>query len=179
MVKSMNAIAQNTPLELLALPVLCDFLERDGHVWLDTELCLLDQLTRAAAERYAQEEPRLLQVRACFESFRTQFGQHLREEEESVFPVIRQVWGMQCEPISTAASLKHSLQRMTQAHFRAEELIADLRVLVAHSMERSSRTSVLRVIADALIRLEGKIHEQICAENRVLFSRALPTRGAA
>lgn len=175
----MNAIAQNTPLELLALPELCDLLERDGHVRLDTELCLLDELTRTAAERYTQDEPRLLQVRACFESLSTQLGQHLREEEESVFPLIRQVWGMQREPVSPCASLKNSLQRMTQAHFRAEELIGDLRVLVAVSMERSTRTSVLRVIADALTRLEGKIHEQICAENRVLFSRASPTRGAA
>lgn len=175
----MNAIPQNTPLELLALPELCDVLERNGHVRLNTELSLLDQLTRTAAERYAQDEPRLLKVRACFESLSMQLGQHLREEEEFVFPMIRQVWGMQCEPLSTAAPLKQSLQRMTQAHFRAEELIANLRVLVAASTERSSRTSVLRVIADALTRLEEKIHEQICVENRVLFSRASPMRGAA
>lgn len=172
-------MAQNIPLELLALPELCDHLEHEGHVRLSSELCQLDRLTRTAAERYAQDEPRLLKVRACFQDFSAQFGQHLREEEESVFPLIRQVWGIQCESLSTAASLKHSLQRMTLAHFRAEELIADLRILAADGTERSPRASVVQVIADASIRLEGKIHEQICAENRVLFSRAWPARGAA
>ncbi len=77
----------------LSLTALCDHIERVHHGYLREELPRLDFMTQKVAATHGDAEPRLLEVRRVFELFNERISAHTAEENERVFPAIRQLEG--------------------------------------------------------------------------------------
>jgi regulator of cell morphogenesis and NO signaling len=163
-------------LELMTLKDLCDHLEQSPRVTLQDELARLDQLTRVATEQYGAEHPQLLRTRKTFVAFRERFTAHLHEEAENLFPLIRRLTTGKKEARS---ALKSRLARMEHEHNQADEALAELHALAGEESLRPPVPAAVRMVSDAIVRLEQAIHEQIYKENQVLFPRALAIGGSA
>jgi regulator of cell morphogenesis and NO signaling len=166
-------------LELMTLTELCDHVEHAQRFQLEEELTQLDQLTRTAAEQSGAEHPQLFRIRDAFVAFYGQFTIHLRDEAEEHFPLIRRLTTGKNGRLPTRSALKSRLARMEHEHNQADEALAALHALACDESSRLSVPSGVQVVADAIVRLEHTVHEQIYKENQVLLPRVLALGGVA
>lgn len=77
--------------DTMSLSELCDHIEQVHHGYLREELPRLDFMSRKVAAVHGDHEPGLLEVRLVFETFNAKMVSHTREEDECIFPAIRQL----------------------------------------------------------------------------------------
>jgi len=168
---ALDETPQNSPAiiaELMTLEELCAYLEHRQERLL-AELTGLDTLTRRAAEESGGT--RLLKIRATFLSFRSEFAAHLHEEAAELFPDLRRP----PKPVGDRdrAAQRSRLARLAREHSQADEALSELGSLADGKSSPGTMSSALREISAAISRLHQIVHEEIYAENRILFPRAL------
>src|ERR1035437_3813428 len=102
--------------DAMTLSELCDHIEMFHHGYLREELPRLDFMTRKVAAVHGDHEPRLLEVRRVFEAFNAEMTAHTQEEDETIFPAIRQLASANGDQAAAAASLKDSFTKLESEH---------------------------------------------------------------
>lgn len=159
----------------MSLSELCDRIEEVHHGYLDEELPRLDFMTRKVAAVHGNHEPRLLDVRRVFESFRAEMISHTREEDETVFPAIRRLETANGDRAAAVASLKASLGKLESEHDRAGAALARFQELTDNYTPPEWACNTFRALYDGLAQLERNTHQHVHEENNVLFPRVLAT----
>ena len=159
----------------MSLSELCDHIERVHHGYLDEELPRLDFMTRKVAAVHGDHEPRLLDVRRVFESFRADMISHTREEDETVFPAIRRLETSNGDRAAAVASLKASLDKLESEHVNAGAVLARFQELTNNYTPPEWACNTFRALYDGLAQLERNTHQHVHEENNVLFPRVLAT----
>lgn len=159
--------------DMMSLSELCDHIERAHHDYLREELPRLDFMTRKVAAVHGADETRLLEVRAIFESFRDKMTSHTKEEEEIVFPKIRQLENARQDKAEVATGLKDILSRLESEHEGAGAALSRFRELTDNYTPPEWACNTFRAMYDSLERLEKETHQHVYKENNVLFVKAL------
>lgn len=159
--------------DTLGLAALCDHIERAHHDWLREELPRLDFMTRKVAAVHGDHEPRLREIRRVFESFQAELLSHLSEEEQHVFPAIRQLDSANGDRAETVATLKAACARLESEHEQAGAALARFAELTDRYTPPDWACNTFRALYDTLDRLERNMHQHVHQENNVLFPRAL------
>lgn len=159
--------------DAMALDELCDHIETVHHAYLREELPRLDLMTRKVAAVHGEHEPRLLEVRQVFEAFNAEMTAHTREEDETVFPAIRQLAATSGSKTTAAAKLKESLDKLEAEHDRAGAALARFAELTDRYTPPEWACNTFRALYDGLARLEQNTHQHVHKENNVLFPKAL------
>jgi regulator of cell morphogenesis and NO signaling len=159
--------------DTMSLSELCDHIERAHHGYLREELPRLDFLTRKVAAVHGADEARLLEVRAIFEAFSEKMTSHTKEEEEIVFPKIRQLEKAGQDKAEVASSLKDILSRLESEHDGAGAALERFRELTDDYTPPEWACNTFRALYDGLERLEKETHQHVHKENNVLFIKAL------
>lgn len=167
--------AESSDPDALSLSALCDHIERIHHGYLREELPRLDFMTRKVAAVHGDHEPRLLEVRQVFESFNVAMTSHTQEEEEKIFPAIRQ---LESPGGTGVAPLKGALDKLESEHDRAGAALARFRELTDNYSPPEWACNTFRALYDGLANLERETHQHVHKENNVLFPRALAASGA-
>lgn len=157
----------------MTLSGLCDHIERDHHDWLREELPRLDFMTRKVAAVHGDHEPRLREIRRVFESFQAEIVAHTREEEEQIFPAIRNLDAASGRPAETAAALKVTFAKLESEHEQAGAALEQLADLTDRHTPPDWACNTFRALYDTLARLERNMHQHVHKENNVLFPRVL------
>lgn len=159
--------------DTMSLSELCDHIERAHHDYLREELPRLDFMTRKVAAVHGADETRLLEVRAVFEAFNEKMTSHTKEEEEIVFPKIRQLENAKQGKAEVASGLKDILSRLESEHEGAGAALARFRELTDNYTPPEWACNTFRALYDGLERLEKETHQHVHKENNVLFVKAL------
>ncbi len=162
--------AESANPDALSLSALCDHIEQIHHGYLREELPRLDFMTRKVAAVHGDHEPRLLEVRQVFESFNVAMTSHTQEEEEKIFPAIRQ---LESPGGTGVAPLKGALDKLESEHDRAGAALARFRELTDNYSPPEWACNTFRALYDGLANLERETHQHVHKENNVLFPRAL------
>lgn len=162
--------------DALTLSELCDHIEQVHHVYLRAELPRLDFMTRKVAAVHGDREPRLLEVRRVFESFNAELIAHTLEEDEAVFPAIRQLEATNGASAAAAISLKSSIDKLEHEHAGAGAALARFKALTDNYTPPDWACNTFRALYDGLAELEKDMHLHVHKENNVLFPRALTLR---
>ncbi len=153
----------------MSLSELCDHIERAHHDYLREELPRLDFLTRKVAAVHGEGEARLVEIRGIFETFQEKMIEHTDEEEQSVFPKIREL-----EKARRAeAGFAETLSRLETEHDGAGAALERFRELTDHYAPPEWACNTFRALYDSLERLEKNMHQHVHKENNVLFVKAL------
>ena len=178
---ALDAEPQGTPghPDAMTLSELCENIERTHHDYLREELPRLDYMTRKVAAVHGDHEPRLREVRRVFESFQTEITSHTREEEERVFPAIRQLESGGGDSASVVSSLQAAVSKLELEHQAAGAALERFAELTDRHTPPDWACNTFRAMYDALARLERNMHQHVHKENNVLFPRALARRGPA
>lgn len=159
--------------DTMSLSALCDHIERAHHDYLREELPRLDFMTRKVAAVHGADEKRLLEVRSVFEIFSNKMTEHTKEEEESVFPKIRQLEKSEQDRARLAADLKGIFAKLESEHEGAGAALEKFRELTDNYRPPEWACNTFRALYDGLERLEKETHQHVHKENNVLFVKAL------
>lgn len=159
--------------DAMGLAELCDHIERAHHDYLREELPRLDFMTRKVAAVHGDHEPRLREVRQVFEAFQTEITAHTREEEEQVFPAIRNLESANGRCAEAAEALRTSLAKLESEHEKAGVALGRLAALTDGYSAPEWACNTFRALYDALAGLERNMHQHVHKENNVLFPRTL------
>ncbi len=159
--------------DTMTLSALCDHIEAVHHGYLREELPRLDFMTRKVAAVHGEHEPRLLEVRQVFETFQADLASHTREEDEQVFPAIRQLEAANGNRVAASAALKTSFGKLESEHDSAGAALARFTELTDRYSPPDWACNTFRALYDGLAQLEKNMHQHVHKENNVLFPRAL------
>jgi regulator of cell morphogenesis and NO signaling len=163
----------------MTLSELCGHIETFHHGYLREELPRLDFMTRKVAAVHGDHEPRLLEVRRVFEAFNAEMTAHTKEEDEAIFPAIRQLESAKGGRTTATSSLSASLGKLESEHDRAGAALGRFKDLTDNYTPPDWACNTFRALYDGLAKLEQNTHQHVHKENNVLFPRALVFRGSA
>jgi regulator of cell morphogenesis and NO signaling len=158
--------------DAMSLSNLCDHIQEVHHSYIYQELPRLDFMTRKVAAVHGDHEPRLTEVRQVFDTFQRELSSHAKDEDENVFPAIRQLDSAQD---STAASerLEGMLSRLEAEHESAGAALARMRELTDGFTPPEWACNTFRALYNGLAELEKHTHQHVHKENNVLFPKVL------
>lgn len=159
--------------DTMTLTELCDHIEQVHHNYLRQELPRLDFMTRKVAAVHGDREPRLLEVRRVFELLNEKITAHTAEEDEQVFPAIRQMEADGGDKAAAVSALKDEFAKLESEHERTGAALARLRELTDGFVPPEWACNTFRALYDGLERLEWDMHQHVHKENNVLFPKAL------
>ncbi|MEP6823037.1 MAG: iron-sulfur cluster repair di-iron protein [Chthoniobacterales bacterium] len=159
--------------DTLTLHELCDHIERVHHGYLGEELPRLNFMTRKVAATHGDAEPRLLDVRRVFEIFSEKVSAHTAEENERVFPAIRQLEAADGDKAERVSALKGEFEKLESEHLSTGAALAQFDQLTDGYTAPDWACNTMRALYDGLRQMEKDMHQHIHEENNVLFPRAL------
>lgn len=149
----------------IPLADLCDHIVETHHEHLRAELPRLEALLDKVVRAHGAERPELVELRETFASLRSELEEHIVNEEEQLFPLVRRGGPYDADQV---AELEHD-------HASAGSALARLRELSGgYDLDRAL-CNTHRATLDGLRELELDLHQHIHEENNVLFPRALAT----
>ena len=157
----------------MTLSELCDHIQRVHHSYLREELPRLDSMSRKVAAVHGEHEPRLLAVRRAFESFQEEMTSHTNEEDQTVFPAVRQLESPDGSGAAVAANLQAMFAKLESEHENAGAALARFKELTDNYTPPDWACNTFRALYDGLAQLEKRTHQHVHTENNVLFPKAL------
>lgn len=159
--------------DAMGLAELCDHIQQAHHAYLQEELPRLDFMTRKVAAVHGEHEPRLLELRQTFEIFNGEMTTHTREEDDIIFPAIRQLEAVKNGGPVAPPQLRTTLTRLEREHDSAGAALEQFRTLTDNFTPPDWACNTFRALYDGLAQLEKNMHQHVHKENNVLFPRAL------
>lgn len=158
--------------DAMTLTELCDHIQKVHHGYLREELPRLDFMTRKVAAVHGEHEPRLFELQKTFETFNAEMTTHTNEEDEVVFPAIRQMEAAKPGASVGLNDLSTSLEKLEQEHDGAGAALEQFRLLSNHYTPPDWACNTFRALYDGLAQLGKNMHLHVHKENNVLFPRA-------
>ena len=153
------------------LDFLCDYIVNTHH---QTVMKLLPELTfytQKIAEVHGDNHPELSEIANLFAQVDTELRQHLRNEEEVLFPSIREV--LKTNSAESKATIISEITRMTGEHEFAGGAMDKINELSHHYAVPDDGCNTYRVAYKLLEQFEDDLHIHVHLENNILYPKAM------
>ena len=153
------------------LDFLCDYIVNTHH---QTVMNLLPELTfytQKIAEVHGDNHPELPEIANLFAQVDTELRQHLRNEEEVLFPSIREV--LKTNSAESKATIISEITRMTGEHEFAGGAMDKINELSHHYAVPEDGCNTYRVAYKLLEQFEDDLHIHVHLENNILYPKAM------
>jgi len=153
------------------LDFLCDYIQNTHH---KTVLRLLPQLvgyTRKIADVHGAHHPELVTIADMFVEINAELLQHLRNEEEVLFPTIKEV--MSSGSAEAKKVVVSEITRMKGEHEFAGGAMDKINVLSGGYSVPEDGCSTYEVTYKLLEQFEDDLHVHVHLENNILYPKAL------
>ena len=153
------------------LDFLCDYIVNTHH---QTVMKLLPELTfytQKIAEVHGDNHPELSEIANLFAQVDTELRQHLRNEEEVLFPAIREV--LKTNSAESKATIISEITRMTGEHEFAGGAMDKINELSHRYAVPDDGCNTYRVAYKLLEQFEDDLHIHVHLENNILYPKAM------
>ena len=153
------------------LDFLCDYIVNTHH---QTVMNLLPELTfytQKIAEVHGDNHPELPEIANIFAQVDTELRQHLRNEEEVLFPAIREV--LKTNSAESKATIISEITRMTGEHEFAGGAMDKINELSHRYAVPEDGCNTYRVAYKLLEQFEDDLHIHVHLENNILYPKAM------
>ncbi len=150
---------------------LCDYIANTHH---KTVLRLLPQLcfyTQKIADVHGAHHPELIEIAALFSQINTELLQHLKQEEEVLFPAIKDV--MHSNQDKAKQIIVSEITRMKGEHEFAGGAMDKINRLSINYMVPHDGCNTYSVAFKLLKEFEDDLHIHVHLENNILYPKAL------
>ncbi len=151
----------------IPLRELCDCIESTFHCQLKTELPRVGILLYRVAEGHAERHHELSRVLELFSLFSGDLKMHMLKEEETLFPLIRELE----QTGSADQDLFRMLEQIEIEHECASQSLREMRSLTRDFNPPADACDAYRAVLEALRNLESVLQEHFGLENNILFPR--------
>jgi regulator of cell morphogenesis and NO signaling len=149
------------------LSELIDHVVSTHHAWLRRELPTLAETTHTVLRVHGDAHSELTEVAATLERLRTAVFPHLDEEEQHLFPALRNL-----ADGNASADIEEQLASMQTDHDALGEDLHRLRELTNGFAEPADACAKYREMLTGLSALERDMHQHVHLENNVLLLKA-------
>jgi len=153
------------------LDFLCDYIVNTHH---KTVMKLLPQLTvytQKIAQVHGANHQELIAISALFAEINTELLQHLRNEEEVLFPAIKELLINNSD--EAKATIISEINRMKGEHEFAGGAMDKINVLSDNYSVPADGCSTYQVAYKLLEQFEDDLHIHVHLENNILYPKAL------
>jgi regulator of cell morphogenesis and NO signaling len=154
------------------------------HVYMKQALPRLKELMRTVLHAHAARHGDMLRrVHDLYLTLDAELTNHLRKEEEILFPYIvaaesHRPGGPQ-GPAACFGSVGNPIRQMEAEHESAGEALAQIRKLTGDYALPDDACPTFRALYEELQRMEADLHRHIHLENNILFPRAMAAEPAS
>lgn len=150
---------------------LCDYIVNTHHKFVLKNLPDLVFYTQKIADVHGENHPELNEVAKLFGEINKELVQHLRNEEEVLFPAIRE---MVHNPTEKAGkTIQSEIKRMFGEHDFAGGSMDEINQITKGYALPEDACNTYRVAFQSLNRFEDDLHVHVHLENNILFPKAL------
>ena len=148
---------------------LIDHLEATHHRFLRERLPYLSGAAAKVVEVHGANHPELASVAATFEELRTDLEPHLLNEEQVLFPMVRDLYASEGSQEFHGDTVQAPIAVMSAEHDRAGELLGRLRELTDDYTPPADGCATYQALYAGLAELEADTHLHVHKENNLLF----------
>ena len=153
------------------LSFLSDYIVNTHHKFVLKNLPELVFYTQKIASVHGEHHPELIEVESLFSKINEELLQHLKNEEEVLFPAIKEAEkGASAEVKSTIVS---EITRMQGEHEFAGGAMDKINVLTNNYLIPEDACNTYRVSLKLLEQFEDDLHIHVHLENNILYPKAL------
>lgn len=155
-----------------------DYIVNVHHVYLRRNLPLMKTQLEKFFEEHRKKYPHLDEIRSLFDQLYRTTLPHLQQEEEVIFPYIRQIFHAWESKESYAGLLVRTLRKpveelMHDEHDNMEATLSRFRALTEQYTAPASACTSHKLAFDLLRELDDDLVQHLYLENEVLFPRAI------
>ncbi|MGC4235073.1 MAG: iron-sulfur cluster repair di-iron protein [Niabella sp.] len=162
-----NIDYQSWPLDLLA-----DYIEKKHHRYVKSRIREIMPFLQKVARVHGDRHPELLQVEYLFSASVIELTEHLKKEEQILFPYIRKAVAE--GPNRPAfGSVENPISVMMEEHSNEGERFAKIAALTNNYTPPEDACNTYRVTFSLLKEFEEDLHLHIHLENNILFPKTI------
>lgn len=150
---------------------LCDYIVNTHHRYVSKTLPELDYYTQKIASVHGEHHPELVEVAGLFKEINRELLQHLKNEEEILFPAIKAV--LKGGDESAKPTIVSEITRMSGEHEFAGGAMDNINVLTGGYRLPEDACNTYRVALKMLEAFEDDLHTHVHLENNILYPKAL------
>jgi regulator of cell morphogenesis and NO signaling len=160
---------------------LIDHIESVHHRYLWAELPRISALVDKIVAVHGERHPELDEVQRLYTTLRADFEPHLVQEEQVLFPMIRQLAGPADRPRFQTEKIAEQIEALTAEHETVGELLDELNRVTGGYATPADGCPSYAACYRALAGLEADTHLHVHKESNVLFPalQAGPTERSA
>lgn len=160
-----------------SLDFLADYIVNQFHTYTRELLDQIDQFAGAVAHAHGAAHPETVTIAALWRSLAAQMKAHLRDEEEQLFPYIKQLVQSRSagRPFAAPAQASaHSLiAQMGTEHEEVGDTLAELARLSGGYTVPADGCNTYRALYGSMAEFEATTKKHIHLENNILFPKAI------
>jgi regulator of cell morphogenesis and NO signaling len=150
---------------------LCDYIVNTHHKYVMKTLPDLVSYTGKIASVHGKGHPELEEVAHLFSKINNELLQHLKNEEEVLFPSIKEI--IVSGSIKTRAVIISEITRLSREHEFAGGAMDRINVITSGYKVPSDGCNTYHVAFKLLNQFEDDLHTHVHLENNILYPKAL------
>lgn len=166
-----NPISDNQNFKEWELPFLCDYIMNTHHRFVLKNLPELVFYTQKIADVHGENHPELTEVASLFLQINEELLQHLKKEEEILFPAIKLAFISPSK--ENNKTIISEITRMQGEHEFAGGAMDKINVLTNHYFIPEDACNTYKVALRLLEQFEDDLHIHVHLENNILYPKAL------
>lgn len=152
---------------------LCDYIVNTHHKYVLKSLPELVSYTEKIASVHGDRHPELEEVADLFSQISKELLQHMKKEEEVLFPSIKEAINSGSE--NAKANIISEITRLSGEHEFAGEAMDKINVITSNYQVPADGCNSYHVTFKLLREFEDDLHIHVHLENNILFPKALTT----
>lgn len=150
---------------------LCDYIKNTHHKYVWKTLPELLFYTEKIASVHGANHSELYQVADLFETINDELRQHLKQEEEVLFPAIKEAFSN--GTTSKKGIVTSEIERMSAEHELAGEAMDKINAITGNYSVPADGCNTFHVTYRMLSQFEDDLHRHVHLENNILYPKAL------
>jgi regulator of cell morphogenesis and NO signaling len=164
-------VSQNQNFNEWELSFLIDYIVNTHHKYVLNTLPELVLYTQKIASVHGSHHPELIEVADLFGKINGELLQHLKNEEEVLFPSIKEV--LKCNSAEAKAVIISEIKRMSGEHEFAGGAMDKINEITSDYLVPEDGCNTYSVTFNLLRQFEDDLHVHVHLENNILYSKAL------
>jgi regulator of cell morphogenesis and NO signaling len=153
------------------LGFLCDYIVNTHHQTVTKLLPQVLAYTRKIADVHGSHHPELLQIATLFSQLNDELVPHLKNEEELLFPAIRDV--LKTGSAQSKEKIKSEIARMSKEHEFAGDAMDRINKLSTGYLLPPDACNSYMVTFKLLEQFEDDLHIHVHLENNIVYPKAM------
>lgn len=158
------------------LPFLADYIINAHHTYLNENTAQIAAYAHKIASVHGSHHPEVVEIAAVFDTIAANMADHLREEEEILFPAAKRAYAARKAGSAPEANdietVKTSLKKLNHEHEVIGDAIHTIRHLAKEYAIPGDVCNTFVVTYQKLKEFEDNLHKHAHLENNILFLKA-------